>query len=122
MLLVSKSFFLVGRNFIQVLLSNSPNDKCHTIAIEVVLEEQSSQGTTDSPPMTLFDLIIKLEKAGHLDTTSCGHQISRPPTVARGEETDRPGIRKSVQLLEKPTAHRSGLYCGWPMVAIGGHV
>lgn len=51
------------------------------LGFEVVLEETAQGGAQDSPPMTL----------------SC-HRVERPPSVQRGEESDRTGARKRVSL------------------------
>lgn len=62
---------------------------------KVVLEETVANGVADSPPMSLFDLMISLEKQGVLDTKLSGHTLSRPPSVQRGDESDRQGLPKS---------------------------
>lgn len=54
------------------------------------MEEQTARGPTDGSPTTLYDIVVKLEKQGCLDLKVTGHTISRPPSVQRGEESDRP--------------------------------
>lgn len=57
---------------------------------QVVLEETSSENkTSDSAPMTLFDLIVLLEKRGIFDATVSCHSCERPASVQRGDESDR---------------------------------
>lgn len=55
---------------------------------EVVLEEQQSQGPSDSMPMSLYALYVMLEKQGVMDSSVTGHDVDRPPEVKRGEASD----------------------------------
>ena len=71
---------------------------------KVVLEEQTSQGPADSNPMTLFELVLMLERKGILDTKITGHGVDRPPSVKRGEETDRLEVVHESYSLLKPNA------------------
>ena len=73
-------------------------------ASKVVLEEQTSQGPADSNPMTLFELVLMLERKGILDTKITGHGVDRPPSVKRGEETDRLEVVHESYSLFKPDA------------------
>lgn len=56
---------------------------------EVVWEETTAKGVSDSSPMTLYELLFTIEKRGTLQYTITGHKAERPPAVQRGEETDR---------------------------------
>ena len=56
---------------------------------QVVFEESSDKGSTDSPPMPLKQLMLNMERQGILDLSVTGHSVSRPPSVLRGEEADR---------------------------------
>ena len=56
----------------------------------MVLEESTSAGgVIDSKPMSVFDLMIQMEKQGHLNLKLSGHTCQRPPAVVRGEDQDR---------------------------------
>ncbi|CAK9106475.1 Uncharacterized protein SCF082_LOCUS49592 [Durusdinium trenchii] len=56
---------------------------------DVVWEETTAKGVSDSSPMTLYELLFTIEKRGTLQYTITGHKAERPPAVQRGEETDR---------------------------------
>ncbi|CAJ1431871.1 unnamed protein product, partial [Effrenium voratum] len=68
----------------------------------VLLEEQTARGPTDGSPTTLYDTVVKLEKQGCLDLKVTGHTISRPPSVQRGEESDRLEVAHTDFSVFKP--------------------
>eukprot|EP00438_Fugacium_kawagutii_P020088 Skav200150 [mRNA] locus=scaffold2013:409300:426011:+ [translate_table: standard] len=70
----------------------------------VVLEEQTSQGSADTNPMSVFDLIVSMEKKGILDCKLTGHTTDRPAAVRRGEERDRIEVVHQSFSLFKPNA------------------
>ena len=70
----------------------------------MVLEEQTSNGPSDSSPMTLFQLVHTLERKGILDLTLTGHTADRPASVKRGEESDRLEVVHQSYSLFKPNA------------------
>ena len=55
---------------------------------EVLLEEQGTSGTTDSAPMTLYDLYLMLEKRGVVDFQVTSHDVDRPADVKAGNAAD----------------------------------
>lgn len=62
-----------------------------------MFEESSAErgGCADSAPMTFHNLMIMLEKKGVFDAKVTGHNVSRPPSVQRGEESDRQVLMNS---------------------------
>ena len=58
----------------------------------MILEETTSNGVADSAPISMYDLIVKMETQGHLDPKISGHTLSRPVAVQRGAEADRCGL------------------------------
>eukprot|EP00434_Breviolum_minutum_P016192 symbB.v1.2.014268.t1/scaffold1033.1/size247163/6 len=70
--------------------SQNPTTMKYSV-VQVVFEESSSErgGCADSAPMTFHNLMIMLEKKGVFDAKVTGHNVSRPPSVQRGEEADR---------------------------------
>ena len=65
-----------------------------------MFEESSTErgGCADSAPMTFHNLMIMLEKKGVFDAKVTGHNVSRPPSVQRGEESDRQVLMNSFFL------------------------
>lgn len=76
---------------------------CDTV-IQVVLEEQTSQGAADSQPMSLYALMVSMEKKGHLDTKLTGHLVDRPPAVKRGEDRDHIQVTHEAFSVFRPNA------------------
>lgn len=69
---------------------------------KVVLEETGSRGAADSDAMTIFDLIVMLEKRGLVDLTLTGHKFERPPAVKRGESEDSMVFNHEAFSVYKP--------------------
>jgi len=69
---------------------------------EVVLEETTGNGVSDSPPISVYDLIVKMETQGNLDLKVSGHTLSRPVAVQRGTESDRCGLG-TIRFQQTPT-------------------
>ncbi|CAK9067064.1 Uncharacterized protein SCF082_LOCUS34017, partial [Durusdinium trenchii] len=72
------------------------------VATQVVLEETGSRGAADSDAMTIFDLIVMLEKRGLVDLTLTGHKFERPPAVKRGESEDSMVFNHEAFSVYKP--------------------
>lgn len=56
----------------------------------------------DTGPFSLYELLISLEKRGHLDQTLTGHSYQRPPAVARGEQRDTFTVSHTSHSVFKP--------------------
>ena len=69
-----------------------------------MLEEQSSQGPSDTAPMSIYELVVSMEKKGILDLKLTGHGFDRPAAVKRGEERDRIEVTHEAYSLFKPNA------------------
>ena len=67
-----------------------------------MLEEQSAHGLVDNGPMTLYQMLVAMEKQGHMDLVLTGHSVQRPAAVARGEESDHFIISHSAHSVFKP--------------------
>ena len=97
-------FVIVNLSFFFCFWANQTLFLAVCCTSKVVLEEQTSQGPADSNPMTLFELVLMLERKGILDTKITGHGVDRPPSVKRGEETDRLEVVHESYSLFKPNA------------------
>ena len=67
-----------------------------------MLEEQGSQGISDSKPMSIFQMLIMLEKRGMLDMRLSCHKAERPASVQRGEAADSITIEHEAYSVFKP--------------------
>ena len=97
-------FVIVNLSFFFCFWANQTLFLAVCCTSKVVPEEQTSQGPADSNPMTLFELVLMLERKGILDTKITGHGVDRPPSVKRGEETDRLEVVHESYSLFKPDA------------------
>ena len=52
-------------------------------------ENASAGGVSDGKPMSIFALMVQLERQGVLDLKLSCHKVQRPPAVVRGEDEDR---------------------------------
>lgn len=71
--------------------------------IQVILEETSTSGVTDSLPMTLFKLVVLLEKRGLTGFTLTGHKLDRPSSVKRGESADAIEVEHQSYCVYRPS-------------------
>lgn len=70
--------------------------------VEVLLEEQGTSGTTDSAPMTLYDLYLLLEKRGVVDFQVTSHDVDRPAEVKAGNAPDCLEVKHTSYSVYKP--------------------
>lgn len=66
------------------------------------MEETTSGGVTDSKPMSVYEVVVQLERRGVLDSKLSGHEVSRPAAVQRGEEQDRIEITHNDYSVFRP--------------------
>lgn len=69
----------------------------HGCQTQVVLEESTSAGgVSDGKPMSIYALMVQLERQGVLDLKLSCHNVQRPPSVVRGEDEDRSDAIKHI--------------------------
>lgn len=66
------------------------------------MEEQGTNGTTDSAPMTLYDLYLMLEKRGVVDFQVTSHDVDRPADVKAGNAADCLDVKHTSYSVYKP--------------------